>query len=56
MYGPFDAVFLPINDFRMPRVLGAGLAVPIHYGAKYYPEYIEVKDPEARFPQASATA
>ncbi|WP_216215251.1 MBL fold metallo-hydrolase [Amycolatopsis aidingensis] len=72
-YGPFDAVFLPINgavvDFPhlqppsplaaamdphqaavAARILGARLAVPIHYQALHRPPYYtEVDDPEESF-------
>lgn len=76
VHGPFDAAFLPINGFRMPRgrfkkadmpmdllpeqaasaawILGAGLAVPMHYGAAKDPEYIETENSESRFLAAAA--
>jgi L-ascorbate metabolism protein UlaG (beta-lactamase superfamily) len=54
---PFNAVLDPVEAVAAARLLGAGLAVPIHYDAIHAPPvYAQVDDPAGAFARAAEAA
>jgi L-ascorbate metabolism protein UlaG (beta-lactamase superfamily) len=54
---PFNAVLTPAQAVAAAEILGAGLAVPIHYDAVHAPPvYAQVDDPSGTFARAAEEA